>query len=393
MKGQYFAHVDPERHSEMMAVLDDDVSPMEAWINQQEEFDTIEDSQEESVKQQKNPEDTNLQKEDVESPKKVTPEKKESDLKQEKTKEQPTPEQKEPKEKSKIFEDIVKLNLIKKSAEKSLEWMKGKNSAFSTESMIHREESKIKLANKQLKEMKAQLGSEDKKTAEQLGLIAAINESLGENKKEENKKTKRAFGGFFKKHRKKIALAGLIGLTALLLKSDISFGKRAEVQPLDLKAKGIERVDVEMPSPEIQEVNIGKESNNLEGVTFFAEEPISSGYSQALRNAFENNHAIADKLGVPQNNDPQFYEQLMKDMGIISQKEFELRFGNTGKIQFGLDRDNQLVARVFADPSNPEKVSVIRTQKDTLGEVKKIDQEYVSTKDGKTAKYTDFLNN
>ncbi len=210
---------------------------------------------------------------------------------EEEKKEEQVEEQEEKKEDKEENEKkvarVAALLAIIASAEKALAWMKGKNAMYSTPSMIHRQESKIRRAKKELERIangESVEGMEEKQSA--IAALAAL-ESRNEDLK---KKKKRGFGFWGKlKHKGKMALIG----AGIILAS--MFGPKTCESPVaaDQEDTPIETVDSSYQVTSIEKGDGFTQVNErlTEG------EPLVYSLSEQFKNAKEE----GIKMGVIQN--------------------------------------------------------------------------------------------
>ena len=244
-------------------------------------------------------------------------------------------EELENKDNKKSAEKITALSAIVASAKKSLDWMRGKNSPWSTPSMIAREERKIRNAESSLENGNLQ-DKEDKKTA---GGALAMAAERGSRLKEKSSQR----GSWLNRHWKKIAAGtALLGLFAIGPKSCES---------------------TVVPDNETIEKTVTTDQEIVCGTI-----EVNDGASQVLKKALESHPEFAQKVGIDPNN-PEALKQAMVDLNIMdleTGKEFRFNREVIGsQIDFQADAKGKIMAFYRLNPNNPDHLDIVRSSTDT----------------------------
>lgn len=213
------------------------------------------------------------------------------------------------------------LNNIIASARKSLIWMRSKNSAWTTPSMIAREERKINDANEKLKNGNLEQ-YEDKKTVG-AALVAASERRDSLQKKSPQR------ASWWNRHGKR--LLGAAALASLLLFT----AKKCESHTAPDDEDTIEVI------------------TDSQSMCEYIES--TDGYSQVYQKALRNNPDIAQKIGINP-DDPIALKQAMENMKVINQTTGEeIRFTEAAigsEVEFNVDTTGKVTALVHMDTSS-----------------------------------------
>jgi hypothetical protein len=274
--------------------------------------------------------------------------------------------------KDQSIEKTTVLSAIAASAKKSLDWMKGKNSPWSTPSMIAREERKIRNAESGRKNENL----EDKESKKTAGGALAMAAERGDKLQEKSPRR----SSWLKRNGKYIFVGSLLaGLLYLGPKS-------SETEEVS------DKETIEQTITSDQEVVCG----TIE---------VNDGESQVLKKALESNPEFAQKVGIDP-NDPEALRQAMVNLNVIdleTGEEFRLTSETIGgQIDFQTDNKGKLVAFYRLNPDNPDHLDTVRY---TLGKNEPgtyqggVKGEYIedsfgnkTTIDDTTADYSAFLN-
>jgi len=274
--------------------------------------------------------------------------------------------------KDQSIEKMAVLSAIIASAEKSLDWMKGKNSPWSTPSMIAREERKIRNAESGRKNENL----EDKESKKTAGGALAMAAERGDKLQEKSPRR----SSWLKRNGKYIFVGSLLaGLLYLGPKS-------SETEEVS------DKETIEQTITSDQEVVCG----TIE---------VNDGESQVLKKALESNPEFAQKVGIDP-NDPEALRQAMVNLNVIdleTGEEFRLTSETIGgQIDFQTDNKGKLVAFYRLNPDNPDHLDTVRY---TLGKNEPgtyqggVKGEYIEDSfgnktaiDDTTADYSAFLN-